>query len=236
MKEDFRELIAAAQTGDKPAMDTLLRDNTPLVWIVARRFFGRGCEPEDLFQLGSIGLLKAVRDFDLSQPVAFSTYAVPKIAGEMRRFLRDDGPVKVSRTLKERAFSLRQIQSRWETETGRSPHLSDLCRESGLSREDVLEALNAPRDTDSLDAFLPGQERTLGEVLPDEETEEDLARSLAVRQAIDDLEPKLRQVILLRYMRDLTQQKIAVVLGLTQVQVSRLEKKARAQLKAALAE
>ena len=236
MKEGFRELIAAAQTGDKPAMDTLLRDNTPLVWSVARPFFGRGCEPEDLFQLGSIGLLKAVRDFDLSQPVAFSTYAVPKIAGEMRRFLRDDGPVKVSRTLKERAFSLRQIQSRWETETGRSPHLSDLCRESGLSREDVLEALNAPRDTDSLDAFLPGQERTLGEVLPDEETEEDLARSLAVRQAIDDLEPKLRQVILLRYMRDLTQQKIAVVLGLTQVQVSRLEKKARAQLKAALAE
>ena len=236
MKEGFRELIAAAQTGDKPAMDTLLRDNTPLVWSVARRFFGRGCEPEDLFQLGSIGLLKAVRDFDLSQPVAFSTYAVPKIAGEMRRFLRDDGPVKVSRTLKERAFSLRQIQSRWETETGQSPYLSDLCRESGLSREDVLEALNAPRDTDSLDAFLPGQERTLGEVLPDEETEEDLARSLAVRQAIDDLEPKLRQVILLRYMRDLTQQKIAVVLGLTQVQVSRLEKKARAQLKAALAE
>ena len=236
MKEGFRELIAAAQTGDKPAMDTLLRDNTPLVWSVARRFFGRGCEPEDLFQLGSIGLLKAVRDFDLSQPVAFSTYAVPKIAGEMRRFLRDDGPVKVSRTLKERAFSLRQIQSRWETETGQSPHLSDLCRESGLSREDVLEALNAPRDTDSLDAFLPGQERTLGEVLPDEETEEDLARSLAVRQAIDDLEPKLRQVILLRYMRDLTQQKIAVVLGLTQVQVSHLEKKARAQLKAALAE
>lgn len=236
MKEGFRELIAAAQTGDKPAMDTLLRDNTPLVWSVARRFFGRGCEPEDLFQLGSIGLLKAVRDFDLSQPVAFSTYAVPKIAGEMRRFLRDDGPVKVSRTLKERAFSLRQIQSRWETETGRSPHLSDLCRESGLSREDVLEALNAPRDTDSLDAFLPGQERTLGEVLPDEETEEDLARSLAVRQAIDDLEPKLRQVILLRYMRDLTQQKIAVVLGLTQVQVSRLEKKARLQLQNALRE
>lgn len=236
MKESLRELIAAAQAGDKSAMDTLLRDNTPLVWSVARRFFGRGCEPEDLFQLGSIGLLKAVRDFDLSQPVAFSTYAVPKIAGEMRRFLRDDGPVKVSRTLKERAFLLRQIQSRWEAETGQSPHLSDLCRESGLSREEVLEALNAPRDTDSLDAFLPGQERTLGEVLPDGETEEDLARSLSVRQAIDDLEPNLRQVILLRYMRDLTQQKIAVILGLTQVQVSRMEKKARLQLQQALAE
>ena len=236
MKEGFRELIAAAQTGDKPAMDTLLRDNTPLVWSVARRFFGRGCEPEDLFQLGSIGLLKAVRDFDLSQPVAFSTYAVPKIAGEMRRFLRDDGPVKVSRTLKERAFSLRQIQSRWETETGRSPHLSDLCRESGLSREDVLEALNAPRDTDSLDAFLPGQERTLGEVLPDEETEEDLARSLAVRQAIDDLEPKLRQVILLRYHHGYTQRETAKILGMGLPALKQADRRARERLRQMLKE
>ena len=236
MKEDFRQRIAAAQAGDKPAMDALLRENTPLVWSVARRFFGRGCEPEDLFQLGCIGLLKAVRDFDLTQPVAFSTYAVPKIAGEMRRFLRDDGPVKVSRTLKERAFLLRQIENRLEAETGQSPHLTDLCRESGLSREDVLEALNAPRDIDSLDAVLPGQDRTLGEVLADRGGEADLTGSIAVRQAIDNLEPELRQVILLRYMRDLTQQKIAVILGLTQVQVSRLEKKARAQLKTALAE
>ncbi len=236
MKEELKERIAAAQMGDKPAMDALLRDNTPLVWSVARRFFGRGCEPDDLFQLGSIGLLKAVRDFDLSQPVAFSTYAVPKIAGEIRRFLRDDGPVKVSRTLKERAFVLRQIQSRLEGETGQSPRLSDLCRESGLAPDEVLEALNAPRDTDSLDAAIPGQQRTLGEVLPDRGGEAELTQTIALRQAIDSLEPKLRQVILLRYMRDLTQQKIAVILGLTQVQVSRMEKKARLQLQQALAE
>ena len=236
MKDEQKARIAAAQAGDKPAMDALLRDNTPLVWSVARRFFGRGCEPEDLFQLGSIGLLKAVRDFDLSQPVAFSTYAVPKIAGEIRRFLRDDGPVKVSRVLKERAFLLRQIQSRLEGENGQPARLSDLCRESGLTAHEVMEALNAPRDTDSLDAPLPGQERTLGEVLPRRESEEELAQTLAVRQAIDRLEPALRQVILLRYMRDLTQQKIALILGLTQVQVSRLEKKARLQLQNALRE
>ena len=236
MKDEQKARIAAAQAGDKPAMDALLRDNTPLVWSVARRFFGRGCEPEDLFQLGSIGLLKAVRDFDLSQPVAFSTYAVPKIAGEIRRFLRDDGPVKVSRVLKERAFLLRQIQSRLEGENGQPARLSDLCRESGLTAHEVMEALNAPRDTDSLDAPLPGQERTLGEVLPRRESEEELAQTLAVRQAIDRLEPTLRQVILLRYMRDLTQQKIALILGLTQVQVSRLEKKARLQLQNALRE
>ena len=236
MKEELRRDLLQAQAGDKPDMDRLLAENSALVWSVARRFFGRGCEPEDLFQLGCIGLMKAVRDFDLSQPVAFSTYAVPKIAGEMRRFLRDDGPVKVSRTLRERAFALRQVQTRLERETGHSPRLSDLCRETGLQPEEVLEALQAPRDTDSLDAALPGQDRTLGDILSDRREEGALVETLALREAIDRLEPLLRQVILLRYMRDLTQQRIAVILGLTQVQVSRMEKKARAQLKQALTE
>lgn len=236
MKEELRRDLLQAQAGDKPAMDRLLAENSALVWSVARRFFGRGCEPEDLFQLGCIGLMKAIRGFDLSQPVAFSTYAVPKIAGEMRRFLRDDGPVKVSRTLRERAFALRQVQTRLERETGHSPRLSDLCRETGLQPEEVLEALQAPRDTDSLDAALPGQDRTLGDILSDRREEGALVETLALREAIDRLEPLLRQVILLRYMRDLTQQRIAVILGLTQVQVSRMEKKARAQLKQALTE
>ncbi|MDD5907862.1 MAG: sigma-70 family RNA polymerase sigma factor [Clostridia bacterium] len=236
MKEELRRDLLQAQAGDKPAMDRLLAENSALVWSVARRFFGRGCEPEDLFQLGCIGLMKAIRGFDLSQPVAFSTYAVPKIAGEMRRFLRDDGPVKVSRTLRERAFALRQVQTRLERETGHSPRLSDLCRETGLQPEEVLEALQAPRDTDSLDAALPGQDRTLGDILSDRREEGALVETLALREAIDRLEPLLRQVILLRYMRDLTQQRIAVILGLTQVQVSRMEKKARAQLRQALTE
>ena len=236
MKEELRRDLLQAQAGDKPAMDRLMAENSALVWSVARRFFGRGCEPEDLFQLGCIGLMKAIRGFDLSQPVAFSTYAVPKIAGEMRRFLRDDGPVKVSRTLRERAFALRQVQTRLERETGHSPRLSDLCRETGLQPEEVLEALQAPRDTDSLDAALPGQDRTLGDILSDRREEGALVETLALREAIDRLEPLLRQVILLRYMRDLTQQRIAVILGLTQVQVSRMEKKARAQLRQALTE
>ena len=236
MKEELRRDLLQAQAGDKPAMDRLLAENSALVWSVARRFFGRGCEPEDLFQLGCIGLMKAIRGFDLSQPVAFSTYAVPKIAGEMRRFLRDDGPVKVSRTLRERAFALRQVQTRLERENGHSPRLSDLCRETGLQPEEVLEALQAPRDTDSLDAALPGQDRTLGDILSDRREEGALVETLALREAIDRLEPLLRQVILLRYVRDLTQQRIAVILGLTQVQVSRMEKKARAQLKQALTE
>ena len=235
MTAELQAQIRAAQTGDQTAMEALLQENTPLVWSVAKRFYGRGCEPEDLFQLGAIGLLKAIRAFDLQRPVELSTYAVPMIMGEIRRFLRDDGPVKVSRTLRERAAMLRQLQTRLESDTGQSPRLSDLCRESGLQPEEVLEALNAPRDTDSLDAALPGQERTLGEILP-AGGEGRVVEELALQEAISRLEPQLRQVILLRYMRDLTQQKIAVILGMTQVQVSRLEKKARLQLQNALRE
>ena len=235
MTPQLQAQILAAQAGDQAAMQTLLQENTPLVWSVAKRFYGRGCEPEDLFQLGAIGLLKAIRAFDLQRPVELSTYAVPMIMGEIRRFLRDDGPVKVSRTLRERAAMLRQLQTRLESDTGQSPRLSDLCRESGLQPEEVLEALNAPRDTDSLDAALPGQERTLGEMLP-AGGEGRVVEGLALQEAISRLEPQLRQVILLRYMRDLTQQKIAVILGITQVQVSRLEKKARLQLQNALRE
>ena len=235
MTAELQAQILAAQAGDQAAMQTLLQENTPLVWSVAKRFYGRGCEPEDLFQLGAIGLLKAIRAFDLQRPVELSTYAVPMIMGEIRRFLRDDGPVKVSRTLRERAAMLRQLQTRLESDTGQSPRLSDLCRESGLQPEEVLEALNAPRDTDSLDAALPGQERTLGEMLP-ASGEGRVVEGLALQEAISRLEPQLRQVILLRYMRDLTQQKIAVLLGITQVQVSRLEKKARLQLQNALRE
>ena len=235
MTAELQAQIRAAQTGDQTAMEALLQENTPLVWSVAKRFYGRGCEPEDLFQLGAIGLLKAIRAFDLQRPVELSTYAVPMIMGEIRRFLRDDGPVKVSRTLRERAAMLRQLQTRLESDTGQSPRLSDLCRESGLQPEEVLEALNAPRDTDSLDAALPGQERTLGEMLP-AGGEGRVVEGLALQEAISRLEPQLRQVILLRYMRDLTQQKIAVLLGITQVQVSRLEKKARLQLQNALRE
>ena len=236
MTEALRDRIRAAQNGDRQALEEITADNSRLIWSVARRFFGLGAEPEDLFQLGSIGLIKAIRDFDLSQPVAFSTYAVPKIAGEMRRFLRDDGPVKVSRTLRERATLVRRVQQRLENQTGTSPHLSDLCRETGLSTDEVLEALQAPRDTDSLDAALPGEARTLMDTLPDQSGEGALLESLALREAISRLEPVLRQIILLRYVRDLTQQKIAGMLGLTQVQVSRMEKRAVLALRASLTE
>ena len=235
MSRDNAALLERARLGDEGACEDLLTENVGLIWSIVRRYYGRGVDSEDLYQLGCLGFLKAVRGFDPAYGCRFSTYAVPKIAGEIRRFLRDDGPVKVSRTLKERAALLRQIQTRLEGETGQSPRLSDLCRESGLGPEEVLEAINAPRDTDSLDAALPGQDRTLGEVLP-AGGEGCVVEGLALQEAISRLEPRMRQVILLRYVRDLTQQKIAVILGMTQVQVSRLEKKARLQLQNALQE
>ena len=204
-------------------MDAILRENTPLIWSIARRFFGRGAEGEDLFQLGSIGLIKAVRDFDLSQNVAFSTYAVPKIAGEMRRFLRDDGPVKVSRTIRERAVLVRRTQEALERETGESPRLSALARACSLSEEAVLEALQAPKETESLEAALFSQ------------GEEPLLDRMDLLRAMDTLEPRLRRVVALRYGRELTQQRTADLLGISQVQVSRLEKKALALLRAQMA-
>lgn len=230
------ERIPAAQAGDRGAMDAILRENTPLIWSIARRFFGRGAEGEDLFQLGSIGLIKAVRDFDLSQNVAFSTYAVPKIAGEMRRFLRDDGPVKVSRTIRERAVLVRRTQEALERETGESPRLSALARACSLSEEAVLEALQAPKETESLEAALFSQgEENLLDKLPAPGEEDPLLDRMDLLRAMDTLEPRLRRVVALRYGRELTQQRTADLLGISQVQVSRLEKKALALLRAQMA-
>ncbi len=208
--------------------------HTPLVWSVARRFFGRGVEPDDLFQLGCIGLLKALRDFDPTLQVQFSTYAVPKIAGEIRRFLRDDGPVKVSRLIRERAVLVYRAQQALEGRTGQSPRLSDLCRETGLTADQVLEALNAPRDTASLDEPLPGQQRTLADTLPDGGA--DPTERLALSQAVGQLDIQAQKLVALRYGRGLTQARTGQILGLTQVQVSRAEKRAMARLRALLEE
>lgn len=234
MREELRRQIALAQQGDPAALDRLTRSNLPLVHSIVRRFAGRG-EPEDLFQLGCIGLIKAIRDFDLTRPVEFSTYAVPKIAGEMRRFLRDDGPIKVSRTVKEHAAAVQRAKQALCAETGESPRLSQLCQATGLTLEEVLEALQAPSECQSLEETVREDGAPLLELLPGESPEAALAERLDVRQAVALLEPLQRQVILLRYLRDLTQQNTARILGVTQVQVSRLEKRAMARLRETLA-
>lgn len=230
MTEALRQRILAAQTGDRQAMEMLVRDNLPLVHSVVRRFYGRG-EAEDLFQLGAMGLMKAIRDFDPNRPVEFSTYAVPKIAGEIRRFLRDDGAVKVSRTVKEHAAAVQRAERQLTEKTGESPRLSALCQQTGLTLEQVLEAMQAPTGTISLEAEAKEDGASLLELLPGDDPEERITLRMDLQRALEALEPRLRQVVVLRYLRDMTQQRAAALLGITQVQVSRLEKRARGRLR-----
>ena len=210
----------------------LIEQHTPLVWSIVRRFLGRGVEAEDLFQLGSIGLLKAIEGYDEELGHAFSTYAVPKIMGEIRRFLRDDGAVKVSRTLRERSVQVARAREVFLQNHGREPILSELAQATGLTAEEVAECAGASRPVLSLDDPL-GEEGDgcLLDLQHDPYGEERLLEQMDLRQALDLLEPTERQLIALRYSRDLTQQKTADILGLTQVKVSRMEKKILAKLR-----
>lgn len=227
------EALARAKAGDDAAMEELVEQNAALIWSVARRFFGRA-EPEDLFQLGSIGFLKAVRGFDPTYGTAFSTYAVPKIAGEMLRFLRDDGPVKVSRTLREQSAKVAAIADAFRLREGREPHVSELAELTGLTPEELASCIDCARPPRSLDEQVGEDGSSLYELLSAGES--GLLEHIALREAIGKLDMRQRQVILLRFYRDMTQQDAARVLGLTQVQVSRLESKAVRALRDLMAE
>lgn len=236
MSGGTRELIAAAQRGESASMERLVEENAPLIWSVVRRFMGRGTDAEDLFQLGSIGFIKAVRGFDEGFGTQFSTYAVPKIAGEIRRYLRDDGMIKVSRSVKENAVRLRAARESFEKTHGRSPHISELTELTGLSAEEITLCEQAASDTLSLDTPPDAGAQPLAEVLRGDGGEDRLVESLALSGAIERLEPVQKAVIILRYFRDLTQQKTAQILDISQVQVSRLEKRACAALRQSLGE
>ena len=223
---DTLALIAAAQGGDRAAMDALIAGNSPLIWSVVRRFFGRGVEADDLYQLGAMGFLKAVQGFSSEFGTQFSTYAVPKIAGEVKRFLRDDGLIKVSRSLKENANKVWAAREAFEKRHGAAPRLSDLSELTGLSAEDIAACLQANVDTASLDAPAENGGGGLLSALSVAGEEERMVEHIALRAAMESLDGQLRQVLLLRYFRDMTQQKTAQTLGLSQVQVSRLERKA----------
>ena len=226
MGSDCFALIRQAQAGDDAACARLVEENNGLIWSIARRFFGRGVDPEDLYQLGCVGFLKAVRGFDTDYGTRFSTYAVPKISGEIRRFLRDDGAVKVSRTLKERARAVRQARSALEQALVREPTLSELSAQTGLAPEELATAEGATGCAKSLQEE-SGEERfTLEHVLGDGEQEERLIERFALDAAMDALPERERMVIALRYYHGLTQDKTAQTLGISQVQVSRLERRA----------
>lgn len=233
---DAPALLEAAQAGDNDACERLLIDNSGLIWSVARRYYGRGVDPEDLYQLGCLGFLKAIRGFDTEYGTQFSTYAVPKIAGEIRRFLRDDGAVKVSRGTKERAMSLRLKRQELSQRLGREPTVGELAEATGLEPEEIAAADTAVLTVASLQGESGEDGFSLETVLGDEGIEEELVEKLTLRQAIDALPERERMVILLRFYKNLTQDRVSKVLGVSQVQVSRIERRAVAKLRETLTE
>ena len=220
------ELIRRSKAGDAEAYETLVINNKGLIWSVARRYFGRGVDADDLYQLGCLGFLKAVEGFDLEYGTQFSTYAVPKIAGEIRRFLRDDGTIKVSRSLKERSAMIKLTRQRLTAQLGREPSLGELSAETGLEPEEIATAETATTATESIQRRSGEEGFALEDVLSDGHMEEDILDRISLESAIAKLPERDRMVIQLRFYHSLTQDKTAKILGVSQVQVSRIEKKA----------
>ena len=225
------ELIASSQAGNEEAKELLVTENTGLIWSVTRRFIGRGVESDDLFQLGCLGFIKAVDGFDLQYGTQFSTYAVPKIAGEIRRFLRDDGAVKVSRSIKEQAAQIGTMRSKLINLLGREPTIQELAHQTGVSAEEIAMIENAMASVESIHQSSGEDGFTLENVLTDTESEDRFLEKMALRQAITQLPERERNVIHLRYFHCLTQERVAKLLSVSQVQISRIEKKAIARLR-----
>ena len=231
MSASQEQLIQRSQAGDRAATEQLVVDNSGLIWSVARRYFGRGIDPDDLYQLGCVGFLKAIAGFDTAYGTQFSTYAVPKIAGEIRRFLRDDGSVKVSRSIKERAAGIKMARQRLTARLGREPGVSELAAELGLTPEEIASAETATASAESIQRQTGEEGFSLEDVLCTDGMEERIVESLSLRAALAQLSGRERLVIDLRYFHALTQEKVAKIIGVSQVQVSRIEKKALANLR-----
>lgn len=226
---DTLKLIEKARNGDKEARDKVITDNVPLVWSIVRRFSNRGQEPQDLFQIGTIGLIKAIDKFDSTFDVKFSTYAVPMITGEIKRFLRDDGMIKVSRSLKEMAGKIRNFQDSLSKELGRDPTVEEISKEMNIEVEDIVMAVSANAEVESLYKTIyqgDGSAIYLIDKLELVDDEQDMMlNKIALQRVMNSLEKKDRELIELRYYMNWTQTDIAKKFGISQVQVSRLEKK-----------
>lgn len=232
--KDTIALIEKSQHGDKEAREILIEENLGLVHHIVKRYAKRGYDTDDLFQIGTIGLMKAVDKFDASFGVQFSTYAVPMIQGELRRFMRDDGMIKVSRGLKENCFKVKKAVEKLSQELGQEPQISQIEAETGISREDIVMALDAGNEVESIyktiyqsdgnEIYMIDQLRSPGEETPDGEKEK-LINRILIEQLMDGLSESDREIIRLRYFENVTQTEVAKRLGMSQVQVSRLEKK-----------
>ncbi|MEF9940843.1 MAG: RNA polymerase sporulation sigma factor SigF [Lachnospiraceae bacterium] len=222
-------LIKQSHEGDEKARAQVVEENVGLIWCVVKRFYGRGTEPEDLFQIGSIGLIKAIDKFDLSYEVKFSTYAVPMISGEIKRFLRDDGMIKVSRSLKELAYKAYFAREQLQEQLGREPTLEELAQVLEVEKEELVMALDSSGEVESLHKPIyqkDGNEIQLMDKLEEKKgREEELLNHMLLQQLLEELEKEERQLIYLRYFANQTQSEVGKTLGISQVQVSRLEKK-----------
>ena len=238
--EETLELIAQAQEGDKFAKEKLVKHNMGLVKSVLRGFLNRGYDMEDLFQIGSIGLLKAIDKFDTSFDVKFSTYAVPMISGEIKRFLRDDGMVKVSRSLKQTANRVKYAQESLSKSFGREPTIQEIADELQIDREEIVMALESSYQPDYLYDVVHQEDsnplRIIDKISLDEEQEDEIIDNIVLKEALSHLKERDRQIIILRYFKDKTQVEVAKLLGISQVQVSRIEKRIIEEIKSKLAE
>lgn len=235
---EFLELLLAAKSGDKESRDLLIEKNMGLVWSVVRRFANRGHEMEDLFQIGVIGLMKAIDYFDTSYEVRFSTYAVPMIQGEIKRFLRDDGMIKVSRSIKEHSWKIQKAREKFNHENGHEASVSELCACTGLEAEDIISAMESVCEVESLNKIIfqnDGQPvRLVDKLVEKKDSHSELLDRLLVEELMERLDAKERELIIMRYYCNETQSKVAKYFGISQVQVSRMEKRILKRMREAL--
>ncbi len=231
MCEEDIQKIEKAQSGDKKALEELIEENNGLIWSIVKRFYGRGHEPEDLYQIGCLGFIKSIKRFNTDFEVKLSTYAVPYMIGEIKRYIRDDGPVKVSRSIKDLGIKIRELQREKMNKQGKEPKIQEIAKELKVDLEDVILAMEATNSVESIEGTKhinnkDGKSISLLDTLSTENNEEEsITNKLAIGQLIKDLKDREKEIILLRYYKEKTQAQVAKILGISQVQVSRLERK-----------
>lgn len=231
MYENDMKIIESAQNGNKEDMTKLIEDNNGLIWSIVRRFNGRGYDIEDLYQIGSIGFIKAIQRFDTSFEVRLSTYAVPYILGEIKRYIRDDGPIKVSRSIKELNIKILELQKEYFRKYGRDIKLEEISKELKISKEEITMALDSSKPVDSIESAKYTDNKTdktvsiLEQISTGKDEQTEITNRITIKNLISELEDKEKEIILLRYYKQKTQMQVSKILGITQVQVSRIERK-----------
>lgn len=231
MYENDMKIIESAQNGNKEDMTKLIENNNGLIWSIVRRFNGRGYDIEDLYQIGSIGFIKAIQRFDTSFEVCLSTYAVPYILGEIKRYIRDDGPIKVSRSIKELNIKILELQKEYFRKYGRDIKLEEISKELKISKEEITMALDSSKSVDSIESAKYTDNKTdktvsiLERISTGKDEQTEITNRITIKNLISELEDREKEIILLRYYKQKTQMQVSKILGITQVQVSRIERK-----------